>query len=312
MHDDPIDKRVGFVKNKLVLELTYACNSACHHCCANSYLPSKDIQVMDFDVAKATINQAKESGIDYLLISGGEPTLVDYLPELVEHGNNKDMEIRINTNGSKSDIEYWQNLKDKGLDYVVISIDTYHNDPRTNPKHIPIEKVFYTLGNLIKLGVGTTVPFYSFKDYSKKGIEIMAYLLALHKHFGKTETKNNFVKMSYNGMDHYIAHHIYNYNGRKRKILFQYKGKCPSEINLENKFTIRVTPENKIRTPCSSFEHLKINPLPFDTKDSKSLMKGIETLRKDESFKEFLREGHNKKTDTCNYCIETFLNKRII
>ena len=99
-----LNQAMGRNQPRSVLEVTYGCTSACRHCSVNAYLGNG--AVMEYDTAKAAIRQAENLMMRYLLISGGESTLVRYLPNLVEFAKEHGMIVRVNTNGWKSNKGY--------------------------------------------------------------------------------------------------------------------------------------------------------------------------------------------------------------
>lgn len=115
--------------NYLAISITTDCNCNCFYCkpTGESILPNMK-GTLNFQSLKKIIKVAYELGITTFRITGGEPTTVSYLPNLICYimklGNNT--KIRLNTNGYKLDdeelltiIELYKERMD-----IVISVDS--------------------------------------------------------------------------------------------------------------------------------------------------------------------------------------------
>ncbi len=72
---------------------------------------------------KSIINKAWEVGIPHILFTGGEPTLREDLPELIEHAEKNGQVTGLITNGLKlGDTKYLNTLLQAGLDHTMIII----------------------------------------------------------------------------------------------------------------------------------------------------------------------------------------------
>lgn len=93
-----MSKRINYI----AIALTTKCNCNCFYCkeTGESILPSIK-GTWDFNDLKKVISIAYSVGLTTFRITGGEPTMVEYLPELIIYimslGN--DTKIRLNTNG---------------------------------------------------------------------------------------------------------------------------------------------------------------------------------------------------------------------
>ncbi len=93
-----MSKRINYI----AIALTTKCNCNCFYCkeTGESILPSIK-GTWDFNDLKKVISIAYSVGLTTFRITGGEPTMVGYLPELITYimslGN--DTKIRLNTNG---------------------------------------------------------------------------------------------------------------------------------------------------------------------------------------------------------------------
>jgi molybdenum cofactor biosynthesis enzyme MoaA len=102
------------------LLLTDACNFNCPYCRGpNQY--SKG--TLSFDEAKHIVDLWASHNLKNIRFSGGEPTLMKYLVELVAYTKSKGVErIAISTNGSAS-TELYDDLIDAGVNDFSISLD---------------------------------------------------------------------------------------------------------------------------------------------------------------------------------------------
>lgn len=101
--------------------INQACNYRCEHCFA-TFLDVKE-ELGKGMLAKATqlaiVQALDEAGFDKITFAGGEPTLVPWLPELIEAFTGTTMLV---TNGSMLDEAYLDRLAGS-LDWVVLSVD---------------------------------------------------------------------------------------------------------------------------------------------------------------------------------------------
>lgn len=107
-----------------VLEVTYRCNMRCPVCFADS---GKET----FEPDQAKIREMytallEQNGPCSLQLSGGEPTVRDDLPALVQIGKELGFEhIQVNTNGLRiaADLPYLEQLKAAGADLIYLQFD---------------------------------------------------------------------------------------------------------------------------------------------------------------------------------------------
>ena len=107
--------------DNLTIMVTGECQCNCEHCLAYKMDEGKKLSKSEiFDV----IDQALELGVSQITFEGGEPTLRKDLHELIEHvGKNKATSMVV-TNGQRLIEDYVQELKECGLDYINVSIDS--------------------------------------------------------------------------------------------------------------------------------------------------------------------------------------------
>lgn len=78
------------------LYVTTRCNSRCSFCRIWREDSHRDLT---FDVGRRTIDGLAELGVRYIDFTGGEPTLNEHLPELLEHAKRRGLFTSITTNG---------------------------------------------------------------------------------------------------------------------------------------------------------------------------------------------------------------------
>lgn len=113
----------------LVAELTYRCNMHCWYCYnpqdLNEYAPQKELTT---DEWRKVIREAAELGIIHIHITGGEPTIRQDLPNIVQEAKNCGLYVNLITNITLYDKKYWEELVKKGVDHVQVSFQAHTKD----------------------------------------------------------------------------------------------------------------------------------------------------------------------------------------
>ncbi len=106
---------------KADLALTYGCNNRCGHCYNEpSRGPMPSLSVSQW---KEIIDRLAEVGVPHLIFTGGEPTLVTGLAELIEHAHRRGLVTGLNTNGRRlADPALAARLARAGLSHVQITL----------------------------------------------------------------------------------------------------------------------------------------------------------------------------------------------
>jgi len=117
-----IKRALGFHSpDNLTIMVTGDCQCHCEHCLAHKMGQGEELSKNEiFDV----IDQALELGVSQITFEGGEPTLRKDLPELIEHVDKNKATTMVVTNGQYLTEDYVQALKESGLDYINVSIDS--------------------------------------------------------------------------------------------------------------------------------------------------------------------------------------------
>ena len=98
------------------------CNQKCLHCYA-SCQEMAIVNELSTDDWKKIIDRCKEANISQLTFTGGEPTLREDLPELINHA--AWFVTRLNTNGVLLTKELCQKLREASLDCVQVTLYSY-------------------------------------------------------------------------------------------------------------------------------------------------------------------------------------------
>jgi radical SAM protein with 4Fe4S-binding SPASM domain len=107
---------------RMDLAITYRCNNDCSHCYNARPRNYPELSTREWH---KIIDELWEIGIPHIVFTGGEPTLRNDLPELIEHAEKNGQITGVNTNGRRlSDMNYVELLVNAGLDYVQITIES--------------------------------------------------------------------------------------------------------------------------------------------------------------------------------------------
>ncbi|MFH1437658.1 MAG: radical SAM protein [Pseudomonadota bacterium] len=118
-YDEVLDPGYPF---RADLALTYSCPNRCSHCYAGS---ENNPPGLDAETWKQIIARLADIGVPYLCFTGGEPTLMRCLAELVSFASGLGLITGVLTGGRRfCDRDYAASLKDAGLDYVQITLES--------------------------------------------------------------------------------------------------------------------------------------------------------------------------------------------
>jgi radical SAM protein with 4Fe4S-binding SPASM domain len=108
---------------KADLALTYGCNNACRHCYnerGRTAMPS-----LGLDDWRRVLDKLASVGVPHVILTGGEPTLMAGLPELIEHADRLGLVTGLNTNGRRlADRSFTRSLARAGLSHVQITLES--------------------------------------------------------------------------------------------------------------------------------------------------------------------------------------------
>ena len=141
------------------LQIVRICNQKCVFC-SN---PDNG-NVISWDEAATLIDSFAEQGSPGVILTGGEPTLFERLPELVAYAHKKGLPSRLITNGQRvCKPEYLRTLAGAGLNHMHISVHSSKADVQAeltgNPSSLPnILRALENAGRFgIQVGINTVI-----------------------------------------------------------------------------------------------------------------------------------------------------------
>jgi radical SAM protein with 4Fe4S-binding SPASM domain len=124
---EPMDSTslVLFAPYRMDLALTYKCQNSCCHCYNE---PNRKVNELSFEKWTEIIDKLWNVGVPHIVFTGGEPTLVGHLPNLISHAEKNGQITGLITNGRKlSDTSYLDSLISAGLDHVQITLESFNS-----------------------------------------------------------------------------------------------------------------------------------------------------------------------------------------
>ncbi len=150
----------------LLIDPTEKCNYNCIGCWAGSYDQAK---TMSFETLDRILTEAKEMGIYFIVLSGGEPTLYPHFFEILKKHN--DMAFMFYTNGSIITEKFAEKLADAGNAVPCISVEGFKEKTDWRRGKGAWDRVMKAMDNLKKVGV----PFgYSVTETNQNIDEILS------------------------------------------------------------------------------------------------------------------------------------------
>ncbi len=126
-----IDKVIPFSRipdapYRMDLALTYGCNNQCAHCYNE---PGRGQNRLSLEQWKQVLDKLESIAIPHVVFTGGEPTTVPFLPELVSYADKLGIIAGLNTNGRRlKDEDLVRRLKEASLDHVQITLESMDPD----------------------------------------------------------------------------------------------------------------------------------------------------------------------------------------
>lgn len=137
------------------IQLIRECNQSCLFC-SNPDNSNR----LDFESFKIKVDDFIDKDYQGVILTGGEPTLVEYLPQAIGYCREKGMPVRMITNGQKiHDRKYFKLLVDAGLQLVHVSLYSYKPDVQDYLSANPgsFTNIISSLRNTLEMGVPTNV-----------------------------------------------------------------------------------------------------------------------------------------------------------
>jgi radical SAM protein with 4Fe4S-binding SPASM domain len=117
--DKPLKLQAPFL---VVWNYTNACNLRCRHCYQGAGKMSKD--ELRLDERLSIVDQLADNDVVAIAFSGGEPLMRDDFWEVARYASNKGLYLSIATNGTLLTKEVVRRLRDVGIEYFEISLDS--------------------------------------------------------------------------------------------------------------------------------------------------------------------------------------------
>ena len=150
----------------ILVDPTERCNYNCIGCWAGSYDRAHELSCERFD---KLMQEAKELGIYFIVVSGGEPTIYPHLLDIFKKHN--DMAFMFYTNGSLINEKYAERLAEVGNAVPCISVEGFKEKTDWRRGEGAWDRVIKAMDNLKKAGV----PFgYSVTETSKNVEEVLS------------------------------------------------------------------------------------------------------------------------------------------
>ncbi len=121
-----IEGACDFYPRDLILYITFKCNQKCPIC----YMRVNEEKARRKDPSiEEILDRVKDYHGEYILLSGGEPTLREDLFEIISRLKKKGFKVCLMTNGKKlKNMDYVRKLKAAGLDLVDLQFDSLDDD----------------------------------------------------------------------------------------------------------------------------------------------------------------------------------------
>ena len=263
-------------KNIIMWALTYNCNARCEYCYLNDYKQPKPTikEEQYFEIAKKIVNSSFK--VDAIWLTGGEPTILPFLPKLISYFKGNNIEVVLNTNSIVKD-EFLIEILNANPTGVVVSLDsTLENEllkssKRTFSAHNVLERLKFIkkhksndtiLGTAVVL---TSDAINNLYDYAKDVKQIGVEYISLNPMYGEgkptikdVEVLENNIKKIKEDVDILLPSEYY------LSLIYQYykdelvEHFCPSLINY-----FFISPWGYIY-PCSNENWQTFNGFEFD------------------------------------------------
>ena len=137
------------------LYITEKCNLSCPFCSIQA--SANSVKELDYDTVTRFVDFCKDNNVTDIHITGGEPTLHKNYKEIIRYVVESGIDVRLITNGlliSKADLI---ELRDIGLEKIMISLDGLEDFHDSVRKKGAFKKTLSTISNAIELGFNVRV-----------------------------------------------------------------------------------------------------------------------------------------------------------
>ncbi len=185
------------------LYLSNSCNLACRHCWITTSLVSgtPDTEdVIDTELLRGAIKEAKPMGLSNIKLTGGEPLLHPKFQEIVEMLTKEGLNLDLETNGTLITAELAHFLKNKSaVSFISISLDG--SNPQDHDRFRGVKGAFQSalhgLDHLVAAGYDNIQVIMSVHHENQRQIEDVVRLAADH---GASSVKFNPIIKSGRGI----------------------------------------------------------------------------------------------------------------
>lgn len=155
----------------LELTLTDECQCRCVHCYNESGTPVAASRELTTAEIVSVLEQAADLGCNEVCLSGGEPLLRQDILQLVRHARRVNLIPKMNTNGLLLSPEMISGLKDAGLAWCSVSIDSTDQEKHDTHRGYAgcYVKAVEGLRELVRQGVAASITTCASRDVIRDG-----------------------------------------------------------------------------------------------------------------------------------------------
>lgn len=102
-------------------DLSYECNARCIHC-SRWHDHDAHEETLSFEEICRVARELKETGVRFICLAGGEPLLIEKLPEIIRYMKGLGLITSLCTNGALL-ADRAEDLISSGLDHIIVSMD---------------------------------------------------------------------------------------------------------------------------------------------------------------------------------------------
>lgn len=169
---------------RMDLAITFKCQNNCVHCYAGGPHETDELNTEQW---KTVIDKLHDIGVFIITFTGGEPTLRDDLPELLQYAQNKGIVTGLVTNGRKlKSKECAETLEKVGLDFAQVTLESHRpeiHDKMTKAKGSwkeTVQGIKNTASTSVYVTTNSTLSTYNASDFLEtldfiKGLGVAAF-----------------------------------------------------------------------------------------------------------------------------------------
>ena len=182
---------------KVLIKPGYGCNNDCIFC--HEY-DNRKFKELGTEETKKMIAEAREAGCEWVVLSGGEPTIREDIKEIVSEILEQGMQTELVTNARMlSKKELLNELKQRGLKSTIASIAGPNKEvhERITRRAGSFNETTEGIKNLIEAGINTRINFVVIaqnKDYLKEMVELAEKLKVKEIRLALAEPKGACLK----------------------------------------------------------------------------------------------------------------------